>query len=102
MAGLGLGRYFFARNWKSKFSELKLYIILQFIICAYALISIPLLRSSDAIIQLLYTAESSTSINFLLFRFLVVFLLILVPATLMGATLPALTHYFSQNQKLSD
>jgi spermidine synthase len=102
MAGLGLGSYFFARNWKSKFSELKLYIILQFIICAYALISIPLLRSSDAIIQLLYTAESSTSINFLLFRFLVVFLLILVPATLMGATLPALTHYFSQNQKLRD
>ena len=90
MAGIGLGAHLSVRlphPWRR--SPLT-YALLQGIIGLFGLVSLPLFWATQPLFTLLYGLFSASGALFLLLRFLVVFSLMLVPATLMGMTLPVL------------
>jgi spermidine synthase len=90
MAGIGLGAYLSVRlpnPWRhSPFT----YAFLQGIIGVFGVVSLPLFRAVQPLLGLLYGFSFVSGGLFLLLRFLVVFSLMLLPATLMGMTLPVL------------
>ena len=88
MAGLGLGAILAARycRW-SKVSILS-YAVLQMLIGVCGIVSIPLFRSTHPVFSLLYDTLSLNSELFLLARFMVVLVLMMIPVTMMGMTLP--------------
>lgn len=90
MAGIGLGAHLSVRlphPWRH--SPLT-YALLQGIIGLFGLVSVPLFRATQPLLGLLHGLSFASSSLFLLLRFLVVFSLMLLPATLMGMTLPIL------------
>jgi spermidine synthase len=90
MAGIGLGAYLSVRlphPWRH--SPLT-YALLQGIIGLFGMVSVPLFRATQPLMALLHGLSFASSSLFLLLRFLAVFSLMLLPATLMGMTLPVL------------
>jgi spermidine synthase len=90
MAGIGLGAYLSVRlphPWRH--SPLT-YALLQAIIGLFGMMSVPLFRATQPLLAVLYGLSFANAALFLLLRFLVVFSLMLLPATLMGMTLPIL------------
>ena len=90
MAGIGLGAYLsghLPRAWRH--SPLT-YALLQGIIGLFGMVSVPVFHATQPLFALLHGLSSDSAAGFLLLRFLVVFGLMLVPATLMGMTLPIL------------
>ncbi len=102
MGGLALGSYAYARYWRGRYSGLWIYVIFQFAIALFSFASVYILRSSDTLLALVYTFAETSSFVFLLSRFLMVFLMILVPVTMMGGTLPAIIDFFSQQRSEDD
>ena len=99
MAGLALGSWLFGRRVDRSRSPLKLYALLEGGIGIYALL-IPLLF---ALITEAYVAAhgsfSSDRGLLLMLRFVLCFLTILIPTTLMGGTLPVLIKFFVEREK---
>ncbi len=96
MGGLALGSYLFGRTIDRSRRPLPLYGALETGIGVYALF-VPTLFS--ALIPLYRWAWQSFHVNFYLFslmQFLLVSLVLLIPTTLMGATLPILGRYYSR------
>ena len=90
MAGIGLGAHLSVRlphPWRH--SPLT-YALLQGIIGAFGIVSVPLFHATQPLLTLLHGLSFASSALFLLLRFVVVFSLMLLPATLMGMTLPIL------------
>ena len=96
MGGLALGSYLFGR-WADRFGNgrvgwgLKVFALLQVGIGLYAAAFPLLLGLGEAVIAPLYRWQPPPTV-FHLSRFLVTFLLLLVPTTLMGGTLPVLVR----------
>lgn len=96
MGGLALGSYLFGR-WADRFGggtgrwELKTFALLQVGIGLYAVAFPVLLGLAEGLIAPLYRWQPPAAV-FHLSRFLVSFLLLLVPTTLMGGTLPVLVR----------
>lgn len=88
MAGLGLGALLAARYFQNTGASIRVYGGLQLVIGACGLFSIPLFRSTQPLLSLVYTQLHYESGFFLAARFVIVFGLMLLPATLMGMTLP--------------
>jgi spermidine synthase len=99
MAGLALGSWLFGRRVDRSRSPLRLYALLEGGIGIYALL-IPLLF---ALITETYVAAhgsfSSDRGLLLLLRFVLCFITILIPTTLMGGTLPVLSKFFVEREK---
>ena len=93
MAGLALGSFYYGRVVDSKGEGLRLYGLLELGIAAFALLFPILLAGLDDIYTLLYQYLGGTSFGFSLIRFLLSFVVLLIPTTLMGATLPVLSKY---------
>lgn len=90
MAGIGLGAYLSGRLPRSwRYSPLT-YAGLQGIIGFFGMVSVSLFYATRPVFAVLQGLVFINSSVFLLLRFLVVFSLMLVPATLMGMTLPIL------------
>ena len=90
MGGIGLGAYLSGRlphHWRH--SPLT-YAVLQGAIGLFGVLSVPLFHATEPLFVLLYRTSFASVHLFLLLRFLVVFSLMLLPATLMGMTLPIL------------
>ncbi len=88
MAGLGLGALLAARYFRRTRASIRVYGGLQLIIGACGIVSIPLFRTTQPLLSLVYTQLNYESGFFLAARFAIVFALMLLPATLMGMTLP--------------
>lgn len=88
MAGLGLGALLAARLFRRFRATIGVYGVLQLVIGACGLISIPLFRATQPLLTILYAQLNYASGFFLAARFAVVFGLMLLPVTLMGMTLP--------------
>ncbi len=88
MAGLGLGALVAARLFRRVRASIRVYGLLQLTIGACGMLSIPLFRSTQPVLSLLYAQLNYESGFFLAARFVVVFGLMLLPVTLMGMTLP--------------
>ncbi|MCP4690437.1 MAG: hypothetical protein GY859_20450, partial [Desulfobacterales bacterium] len=88
MAGLGLGAVLAARLYKRARASIKTYALLQLVIGVCGVISIPLFRATLPLFSFLYDTLNYSGPLFLTARFLIVFILMLTPVTLMGMTLP--------------
>jgi spermidine synthase len=94
MAGLGLGSYLFGRIADRQARPLCLYGILEIGIGLYALLTPLLFARAEAIYIPLRRALGLSFFSFSLAQFCLIFAILLVPATLMGATLPVLSRFF--------
>ena len=90
MAGIGLGAYLSARLPHAWRHSPLTYAALQGIIGLFGVMSVPLFHATEPLFLLLYGRSFASPHLFLLLRFLVVCGLMLLPATLMGMTLPIL------------
>ena len=92
-AGLALGSYIAGRVIdRTRLHPLVVYGILEGIIGAYALLLPVLLGIVEGSYPAVYARLAESFSLFTLFRFVVSFVLLAIPATLMGATLPVLSR----------
>ena len=93
MAGLALGSLLFGRLADRSVSGLRLYAVLELGIGLFALLFPFILTGLDDVHTLLYRLLEGSPLLFAGARFALVFLVLLIPTTLMGGTLPALCRF---------
>lgn len=97
MAGLALGSYFFGRLIDKVKDPLFIFLLLELGIGVFALLFPILLKLlAGMYISLASLIQPGLYINSIL-RFVFSFLLLLIPTTLMGGTLPVLSKYYIKN-----
>ena len=95
MAGLALGSYYFGRKIdEGTQSPLRLYALLEAGIGTFCLVWPLILTALGAIYVLIHRNITSEFYTLSLIRFVLTFGVLLIPATLMGGTLPVLTRFF--------
>lgn len=98
MGGLALGSYVFGRFIDGRKDPLRVYAFLEAGIGAYALIIPVLFDLTNTFIRLVYhSAGEGSPIVFGLLRACIAFLILVIPTTLMGATLPVLCKFFIES-----
>ena len=95
MSGLALGSFLVARRRLRIERPIRIYGLMQFAIGIFGIFSVLIFRQSDPLFALLYNWLGSASQLFLVVRFLVVFVLMVIPVTLMGMTLPIVVSSMS-------
>jgi spermidine synthase len=98
MLGLSLGSLIFGRLADKRNNQLLLYSILEGIIAILAFFTPLLFKLSIELYRTLHTFWGDNSLVLLLSRILASFILLLIPATLMGGTLPLLTSYLVRKE----
>jgi spermidine synthase len=93
MAGLALGAALFGRLVDRRGNPMRIYAGLELGIGLFALVFPLILAGLDDLYTVLYRQLGGTPYLFSLVRFVLGFLVLLVPTTLMGATLPVLSKY---------
>ena len=94
MAGLALGAFLFGRLIDRGGRPLRVYGLLEGAIGLYALLIPFLFAQAQAVYLWLYRSFGVSFATFTLAQFALVFLILLVPTTLMGASLPVLAKFF--------
>src|SRR3972149_10728723 len=97
MAGLALGSGLSGYYAQKVRTPILAYAVMQWIIGICGVVSIPLFRSTQPLFGLLYNNMEPGHGAFLLLRFLAVFLLMMVPVTIMGMTLPVVVGAFGRS-----
>ncbi len=97
MAGLALGSYLFGRIADRLASPIKLYGLLEGLIGLFALASPIIFRAIEPLYVYFYHASDPGGFSFSIFRFILCFLTLLLPTTLMGGTLPLMVRHFVRN-----
>ena len=99
MAGLGIGSAL-AGGFAERFTRpVRSYAFIQFGIAACGAVSIPAFRAMEPVFRVLFQTLAPGQSAFLLARFSIVFLLILVPVTLMGMTLPIVVGSYARQKE---
>lgn len=93
MAGLALGSVYFGRLVDRKGNGLRIYAGLELLIGVCALLLVPVFAGLDNLYTAAYRALEGQPYLFALFRFALSFLVLLVPTTLIGGTLPVLSKF---------
>ena len=96
MGGLALGGFWMARHADRVEKPLMVYGVLEIVIGVYALIFPWLVGLIEPVYLAFYRAFEPAPLVFGLFQFFLLSLLLLVPTTCMGATLPLLTRFVSE------
>ncbi len=94
MAGLSVGSWYFGKRADHSSSPLRLYGYLEVGVGLYALASLFIFKLLDQLYTLIYVAFSPNFAVFSIIRFVVAFIVILIPTVLMGGTLPILIKFF--------
>ncbi len=97
MAGLGLGSYAGGRISARLQNHVRAYAWLEGIVGLFALFSPFLFTRIHVFFALFYGLSEHSFSLFLLVRFLFLFVLLMIPTTAMGASLPLLVEYFSRH-----
>jgi len=97
MGGLALGSYVAGRIVDRRSDTLRIYGILEGIVGIYCLLLPWIIGGAVPVYRWLYLQYYEAFLLFGLLRFLVCFAMLIIPATLMGATLPVLSRYFADN-----
>jgi spermidine synthase len=101
MFGLGLGSLLATSRFLKRFNPVAVYGILQLAIGSFGFFSITLFSSTKPIFESLYNALFVHPSVFSIFRCLALFVLMAIPTTLMGMTLPLLaTHFFREKESI--
>lgn len=95
MAGLALGSYIFGRIADTKNRPLRLYSLLELGIGIFALLLPSLLSSLDNVYVFLFRQFGASFPLISFIRFLLSFTILLLPATLMGGTLPIISRFIA-------
>ncbi len=102
MAGLGIGSALASIYAERVNRPVRAYAFIQCAIAAFGALSIPVFRATEPVFHSLYQSLEPGAGAFLLTRFLVVFALMLVPATLMGMTLPVVVGAYARLREAYD
>ncbi|MGA1870200.1 MAG: fused MFS/spermidine synthase [bacterium] len=94
MGGLALGSYLGGKLIDRRDDPLRIYALLQGAIGIYSLFLPGIIKSIDVVYIFIYQNYHTSFYLFSLLRFFICCMVLLVPTTLMGATLPILTKYF--------
>ena len=94
LMGLALGAYVLGVHMASRRGGARAYAALELGIGLLGLLSMPVLRSLDPVVGVLYRGLGGETWVFALCRLLLLFVLLLPPTALMGATLPVLVGHF--------
>jgi len=100
MGGLGLGSYLAGRKIdriKQEKDLLRLYGLLEILIGIYAVVLLLLLWVVEPLVAVAYNSFFDQFLTYNLFTFAICFLLLLIPVTCMGATLPVLSRFYVWN-----
>jgi len=101
MAGLALGSFYFGRLIDKRGKPLKLYALLQISIGIYALLLPFLLSLLNGIYAGIHHHLPLSFLTMSIIRFVLSFLALIIPTTLMGGTLPVLSKYIvTRREKL--
>lgn len=100
MAGLALGSYLGGKYADRFHSQLRVYGLLEGAIGAYALAVPVFLDYLPVLYGLLFAHFIEDFLLFSLLRFAAVFAILLVPTTLMGATLPLVSQWIAERRKM--
>jgi spermidine synthase len=98
MSGMAIGSWVFGKIADRKRNCLRLYAWLEIGIALAALLSHILLSQISPAHLAIYKLVGSSAAVFAVVRFLLAFLLVMVPTVLMGATLPVLTRYLVRHK----
>jgi spermidine synthase len=93
MAGLALGSWWFGRAIDRRGQALRVYAWLEVGIGLFALVFPLLLARLDVLYTFFYRQTGGNDYAFALVRFAICFVVLLVPTTLMGGTLPVLSKF---------
>jgi len=99
MGGLALGSYLFGRIADRIKYPVRLYGILEIAIGVYAFFLPLILKQYDFLYVTFFRAADPSFFTLLLFRFTLTAALLILPTTLMGATLPILSAFVTRNLK---
>jgi spermidine synthase len=99
MTGLAIGSLKIGPYADRSSNRLRLYAWLEIAIAVTALLSHLLLNLINPTQEVLFSLIGFSASNFGLIRFLMAFLLVLMPTVLMGATLPVLTSYLVDSRE---
>ncbi len=94
LSGLALGSYAWGKWIDTSKTPLKTYVRLELAIAISAIVISGLIHALDDTIVGFMTAESVGSIHWSLIRFASLFLILLIPTTLMGGTLPVMSKFY--------
>lgn len=98
MGGLALGSYLFGRWAERRGSPLRMYAYLEIGIAVYALLMPFILDQLPSFTKMIYAHWSDNPSLTLIIRFVAAFIVLLLPTTMMGATLPVLCKFFASER----
>jgi len=100
MSGMAIGAWYFGRQADRSQNCLRLYARLEIGIAAAALVSHLLLNQMAPAHRAIFELAGSVPVVFSAIRFLLAFILIMVPTVLMGATLPVLARFLQSSRTM--
>jgi spermidine synthase len=95
MAGLALGSFIAGKIIDRRSDPLRIYGVLEGLIGVFCLLVPVIVAATIPIYRAAYQGFEATFHTFSLIRFLISGIVLLIPTTLMGATLPVLSKYFT-------
>ena len=98
LAGLALGARLLGTWLARRGNGIRIYAALEVGVGLLGALSLPILRGLDPLVGELYRALGGESAGFAAARFALLFVLLLPPAALMGATLPVLVGHFEHDR----
>ena len=99
LGGLGLGAEFFGRKLDKGYQPLFLYAFLEIGLGIYILLFPFWLMVFEKIYIFLHPGTEGISFYVLSIRFILAIFILIIPAALMGGTLPALVRYFADHEE---
>ena len=98
MAGLALGSYLGGRWIDRRKNPLIFYAALEGAIGLYCLLVPSIIESASPLFEWVYQTQTESYSKASLYRFFICGVILLIPTSLMGATLPVLSKYVSHNR----
>jgi len=99
MAGLALGSFYFGRFIDKRGNPLKIYAYLEISIGVYVIMFPFLISLLDRIYVIAYQAYPTSFLVTNIVKFLLSFIILIIPTTLMGGTLPVLSKFVVTRQE---
>ncbi len=97
MGGLALGSYLGGRWVDKRKNALFIYAALEVVIGLYCLLIPSIIESASPLFEWVYQTQTGSYTQASLYRFFICGVILILPTSLMGATLPVLSKYVSQD-----
>ncbi len=100
MAGLAIGSFMFGKFIDKRKDQLRIYALLQLAVAVTAVLVPPILKIAIPFYKHVYIMSHENTTLIAILKLIVSFISLLIPATLMGGTLPVLTSYLVKREGL--